>query len=128
MRTVRRTRRVASWLCALAVLFAAIAPSVSHALAAADAAVPWGSADVCGSGDRSLRASSAPGQPETPALPGKHCDYCSVQGSPPGLPASSGAVWTPPAQAPDPFGESGARPPASREGRTPPSRGPPRIS
>jgi Protein of unknown function (DUF2946) len=125
MRAVRRNRFVASWVCALALMFAAVAPSISHALAAANAAVPWWAGDVCRSGDNGARRSSLPGQPEAPAKVGKHCDYCSLQGSPPGVPASSSALWPVRSPEPETYRDSAACPPASGHWSPPQSRGPP---
>lgn len=97
------------WIALLAILFNALAPSISHALAWAGSA-PYPS-DIC-----SASAAPSPAQkaPAPASLSMKHCVMCTVHGSadgllpavPPSLPALHAAA---PAETPAPSSHA-ARP------------------
>ena len=93
MRTLRAHRRFAIWLAAIAVLFGAIAPSISHALGSSRVAA-W--MEVCSVQGATLRQVDSTDKRES--LPtGKHllehCPYCSIHLPTLGVPAS---VWNAP--------------------------------
>ncbi|MGV7206313.1 DUF2946 family protein [Oxalobacteraceae bacterium A2-2] len=84
--TIQRTLTL--WLAALAVLFAALAPSVSHALAART--ITW--SEICTAEGAKLVADPQK-QPADPLQHHvKHCPYCATHGGsttlPPPLPVS----------------------------------------
>lgn len=90
----RSTSRIAAWIACFAILFAAWAPAVSHALAASgnDDAALW--TEICTVDGLTLVKSEnspdhdAAGQNKH-AAGMEHCPYCLPQGSMPGLPSSS---------------------------------------
>lgn len=99
----RVTRRLATWIAVLAVLMAALAPAISHALAS-DGSSAW--IEVCtAQGSRWLQADAERGEDSTPGTGQtlKHCPYCNlhpnVLGIPPtpvmALPASESATAVP---------------------------------
>jgi hypothetical protein len=75
MRLAGSTRRLAAWIAALAVLMAALAPALSHAMAAEQAA-RW--IEVCGAqGSKWIAGDDASGAPKT--LHGLElCPYCTL--------------------------------------------------
>jgi hypothetical protein len=84
-----RRRTLAHWATLVALVLSVLAPSVSHAVAAARGELaPW--SVVCSAAD-SLRAGwPAPTQGDLPADLTRgldHCPYCSLQHSHPGAPA-----------------------------------------
>ncbi len=84
------TRRIAAWIACFAVLLAALAPSISHAISAArDASDPWG--DICSqTGYQQVHTHgghhhSAP-SPLKKGLHFEHCPFCFTHGGSVGLP------------------------------------------
>lgn len=75
---VRAWSCCANWIAILAVLFAALAPTVSHALQSARAA-SW--AEICGAQGPKRILIDESGEPVAPAALHvvEHCAYCSVQ-------------------------------------------------
>lgn len=76
------TRRYAAWLACFAILFAALAPSVSHALAAT-AGATW--AEVCSTGGAKLVKVSADQDEKSSPVTEKsshfeHCPFCATHG------------------------------------------------
>lgn len=79
MRSSRAARSLTSWIAILAILMAALAPSISHALGAPQGA-SW--IEVCSAvgakwvqpGDASTDTAPAPAD----AHPFEHCPYCSL--------------------------------------------------
>ncbi|MDC8757192.1 DUF2946 domain-containing protein [Janthinobacterium fluminis] len=86
------TRRFTAWIACFAILLAALAPSISHAIAADDSSSAW--IEICSiAGTRFVQADSDDGQPLSPAsieqsLHFDHCPFCSAHGGAPGLPSS----------------------------------------
>lgn len=78
------TRRALTlWIAMLAVLFSALAPAVSHALAAGDSTSSWG--EICsvnGARPTSLSAGT-PQKPVKDALQHhiEHCPFCATHGA-----------------------------------------------
>ncbi len=89
MRLRRHTRVLTSWLAILAILMAAIAPSISHAMALKKAA-PW--VEICSSdGARWVQAhAGSNGDVPSPldAHKFEHCPYCSFHAGGVALPAA----------------------------------------
>lgn len=84
MRLRRPARLVATWLATLALLLAALAPTLTHALAGTKAAAAW--IEVCSAeGSRWLPAADHDGG-RTSAHTLEHCPYCSLQSDLPLLP------------------------------------------
>jgi hypothetical protein len=91
----RATARLATWIAALAVLLAALAPAVSHAVGSRDAAT-W--VEICTTlGSKWIQRSVAPG--EGPAEPApvlkhalEHCPYCSIHTPVADLPPAASPV------------------------------------
>jgi hypothetical protein len=84
----RRMHRLTAWIAAFAILLAALAPSISHALAAKrNAGAPWN--EIC-----SVSDASKAGFGKTAPAPAdqlshlKHCPFCSMHGGTTGLPPS----------------------------------------
>jgi hypothetical protein len=85
MRAVRAHRRLTSWIAALAVLLAALAPALSHALASGTGA-HW--IEICTTqGSRWIQAGED-GTERTPASAHllEHCPYCTLHAPALGLP------------------------------------------
>lgn len=90
MQSIRRLFRQAAWLALVAILALALAPTVSHALAASGPGNPW--AEICtDAGGRTLVVASAePAGPTTAADAGEaptgvpahlgHCPLCGPSG------------------------------------------------
>ncbi|WP_200228185.1 DUF2946 domain-containing protein [Rubrivivax gelatinosus] len=87
-------RRRVGWLMATALLLAALAPSVSHALQASRG-IGW--VEVCTTqGSRWIQAQADP-QPEAPARLQalEHCLYCSLHAPATGLPPDEAPALAP---------------------------------
>ncbi len=89
MRCRRVTRVLTSWLAILAILMAAFAPSISHALGS-KFGPSW--VEVCTpSGAKWVQAGNGAGD-EAPALSGghllEHCPYCSLHANAIAVPAT----------------------------------------
>lgn len=91
MRMDRLTRHFAAWLACFAVLFAALAPSISHAMSAAKGE-PW--AEICTidgakfvkiGGDQLLK--SDPGTQKSMHF--EHCPFCATHGGSLALPRAA---------------------------------------
>lgn len=90
----RRGRRALAWLAGLALLFAALAPAVSHALAAARGP---GWTQVCSAHDA---GGPQPGDDAAARLAAAtHCPCCSAELPTPGLPPAEQADLPAPAAA-----------------------------
>ncbi len=89
------TRRFAAWIACLAILFAALAPSVSHAMAASRGDA-W--TEICSAaGIKLIKASDGQGDPaETPTASShlEHCPFCATHPSTVSLLPASG--WSMP--------------------------------
>jgi hypothetical protein len=88
----RQTRRITTWLAAMAILFAALAPSISHALASAGKLSPtW--MEICSAeGSKAFKGDDAGGatQKKNSSVGFEHCPYCTVHGGSVGLPPTAG--------------------------------------
>jgi hypothetical protein len=101
MRLHRAPRVLASWIAVLAILMAALAPAISHALGAEDGA-PW--IEVCSSvGAKWVQledgsTNQAPGPGDGHAF--EHCPYCSLHANAVAIPATLLVVaWVEPVSA-----------------------------
>lgn len=94
MRAFRAHRRLTTWLAALAILFAALAPSLSHALASASGS-DW--IEVCTIQGSKWIATGEDGSERGPASAHvlDHCPYCSVHAPTLGLPPANDSVQPP---------------------------------
>jgi hypothetical protein len=96
----RLFHRLATWAAFVAVLMAALAPALSHALASRGDA---GWVEVCtAEGSRWVQGSGGPGEPAAPAGAHAldHCGYCTLHTDDPALPgADQQAEPVPPARA-----------------------------
>ena len=93
MRELRAHSRLTSWIAALAILLASLAPSLSHALASATGA-SW--VEICtAQGAKWIQADEDGAEP-APASANvlEHCPYCSLQAPTLGLPPATG--WSQP--------------------------------
>jgi hypothetical protein len=85
------TRRFTAWIACFAILLAALAPSISHAMAGAGATSAW--IEICSiAGTRFVQAddgdkTAAPGSIEQ-SLHVDHCPFCSAHAGSPGLPSN----------------------------------------
>jgi hypothetical protein len=90
VQTIRRLFRQATWLAIFAMLGLALAPTVSHALAASGPGNPW--AEICSVAGGKLVvadvAGAAGGQAEAGTHLG-HCPLCGQIGSAPALPSAA---------------------------------------
>lgn len=94
------TRRFAAWAACLAILLSALAPAVSHALAAArGGGIAW--MEVCSvagiklvQADAGMKKPGAPTSHEALAQAG-HCPFCSTHASSFGLPPAAAIVFQP---------------------------------
>lgn len=90
MRLRRVSRVLTSWMAVLAVLMAALAPSISHALGSKNGG---SSIEICTSvGAKWVNAGGGNGDeaPKTPsAHPLEHCPYCSLHATTIPIPAAS---------------------------------------
>ncbi|MFC5474738.1 DUF2946 domain-containing protein [Paraherbaspirillum soli] len=85
----RSTRRFASWIACFAILLASLAPSISHAIAAAQGGTPW--IEICTTGGNKFVPAADGQDPSspTPAEHGihlEHCPFCFTHGGSLGLP------------------------------------------
>lgn len=88
MRTFRIHRRLTSWVAALAILLASLAPALSHAMASA-AGSGW--VEICTTqGSKRIQAGDD-GSQRAPALAHvlDHCPYCSLHAPTLGLPPAT---------------------------------------
>jgi hypothetical protein len=94
MRFRRTTRVLTSWMAVLAILMAALAPSISHALESKNGP-SW--VEICTSvGAKWVNAGGDAGD-EAPSFPGahpqEHCPYCSLHVNAIAIPAAPVAVF-----------------------------------
>lgn len=87
-------RRITAWLSCLVLLFAALAPSVSHALQSSRGA---GWVEVCtADGSRWVAAGAEDSNPLPAQAHGlEHCPFCSLHAPTPGLPPADLLVVPP---------------------------------
>jgi hypothetical protein len=88
MRAVRAHRRLTSWIAALAILLASLAPALSHALASATG-TQW--VEICtAQGSKWIKAGED-GSERSPASAHvlDHCPYCSLHAPTLGLPPAT---------------------------------------
>jgi hypothetical protein len=100
MRMSRAAHRLTIWIASFAILLAALAPSISHAVAAATGGVPNGWTEVCtADGAKLVKLDGAPSSPDAPAdkaLHFEHCPFCLHHATGAGLlPASDIALPAP---------------------------------
>ena len=99
MQMSRATRALTSWIAILAILMAALAPAIAHALTA-NGSHPW--IEVCtSSGSKWIQSDSSSGDPSSDRSGVQdlaHCPYCTLQVHTPVLLPSQNDV-TLPAQA-----------------------------
>ncbi len=89
VQTLRRLFRQATWLALVAMLGLALAPTVSHALAASGPGNPW--AEICSvAGGKMVVADAAGVQADAGAHLG-HCPLCGQIGNAPPLPVAESA-------------------------------------
>jgi hypothetical protein len=82
------TRHLAAWLAFCAILFAALAPSVSHALASARGELM---VEICSpAGSRFVDVNAAQTDAPAAAAHFEHCPFCSTQGDMPAALPSTG--------------------------------------
>lgn len=92
MKSSRSTFQIAAWIASLAMLLAALAPTVSHALAAsAKEGSLW--TEICTAAGIKLvksddGAQDKQGGKNRQIASMEHCPYCLPQGAMPGLPAA----------------------------------------
>jgi hypothetical protein len=93
MRLAATTRRLATWIAALAILMAALAPALSHALGAQQAA-SW--IEICSAqGSKWLPVDDDGSSKPKAAHAFEHCPYCTVHAQGLGLPPVVPAVAHP---------------------------------
>jgi hypothetical protein len=86
-------RHLIAWIASLAILMAALAPAISHAVArGTGSSGSW--AEICSAlGAKRVRIDDAASEPRIPAAPAEHafqhCPYCSFNAAAPGLPPTS---------------------------------------
>jgi len=86
VQTVRRLFRPATWLAILAMLGLAIAPTISHALAASGPGNPW--AEICSAASgQAVAAADAPGRQSDAGAHLGHCPLSGHLGNAPTLPS-----------------------------------------
>ncbi len=78
MQAIRRLFRQATWLAICAMLGLALAPTVSHALAASGPGNPW--AEICSVAGGKLVVADAAGAADTQADAGTHLGHCPLCG------------------------------------------------
>lgn len=88
----RVTRRFAAWIACFAMLFAALAPSVSHALSMSRGET-W--SEICSvAGKKFVKLGVAQGKIADPvtqeSIQLEHCPFCATHAGPLGLPPPSG--------------------------------------
>ena len=98
-----RRHRLAAWLACFAVLLAALAPSISHAVSALKGNAAW--VEVCTAAGTALvqvpmdqtpdqTPDQAPAQPAKP-MTGEHCVFCGSHAGSIALPASDVSLTIP---------------------------------
>ena len=94
MRASRAHRLLTTWIAALAILLASLAPSMSHALGAVQPA-SW--IEVCTTQGSKWVVPGKDGSERAPALAHvlEHCPYCSVHAPALGLPPALDSVLVP---------------------------------
>jgi hypothetical protein len=94
MRALCAHRRLTTWLAALAILLASLAPSLSHALASA-AGTDW--IEVCTTQGSKWIAAADDGSERAPASVHvlEHCSYCSIHAPALGLPPANDSAQLP---------------------------------
>lgn len=96
----RATKRFAAWIACCAILMASLAPSISHALAAAsNAGSFW--AEICSASgikllkvadDAANQQASGSSSPAEKGLQFEHCPFCFTHAASFGLPPSAGFI------------------------------------
>jgi hypothetical protein len=88
MRAVRAHRRLTSWIAALAILLASLAPALSHALASATGST-W--IEICTTQGSKWIKAGEDGSEHSPASAHvlDHCPYCSLHAPTLGLPPAT---------------------------------------
>lgn len=83
----RAPKRLTSWIAAVAILLASLAPSLSHALGST-AGASW--IEICTSQGSKWITEKSDGSPSTPIASHifEHCPFCSMHAPAPGLPPS----------------------------------------
>jgi hypothetical protein len=92
VQAIRRLFRQATWLAIFAMLGLALAPTVSHALAASGPGNPW--AEICSVAGGKVVVANASGAAGSQAEAGTHlghCPLCGQLGSAPALPVAESA-------------------------------------
>ena len=93
------TRRLAAWIACFAILLAALAPSISQAVANAKQQSGSGWAEICSvAGIRFVQvdgATSDDGKSAGKAMQMEHCAFCSTHAGSVGLPPTSPALPLP---------------------------------
>lgn len=84
MLTFLKRRTLHVWIALMAVLFGALAPSISHALAASRNTQAWG--EICSAAGTVKKSPSDTLQHHL-----EHCPYCATQGASSGLPPTAPA-------------------------------------
>ncbi|WP_393938690.1 DUF2946 domain-containing protein [Piscinibacter sakaiensis] len=94
MRAVRAHRRITSWIAALAILLASLAPALSHALASATGA-DW--IEICTTQGSKWIQAGEDGTERTPASAHllEHCPYCTLHAPALGLPPAASLAHLP---------------------------------
>lgn len=85
-----RTRALHVWIALLAILFGALAPAFSHAVAPRDRLA--GSMEICTMDGIKTVSSDDAGTGAPPDHILKHCSYCLSHSTPPALPPTTGFV------------------------------------
>jgi hypothetical protein len=90
------TQRLAAWIACLAILFAALAPAISHAVTLAKRSdISW--MELCSATDhRFVQVSDSDGAPDSAAhhkaMQFEHCPFCSTHAGSFGLPPATASV------------------------------------
>jgi hypothetical protein len=95
MRALRTHRRLTSWIAALAILLASLAPALSHALASATGS-NW--VEICTTQGSKWIQAGEDGSERAPASGHalEHCPYCSLHAPALGLPPATDLAQPPP--------------------------------
>lgn len=94
MRAVRAHRRITSWIAALAILLASLAPALSHALASATG-TNW--IEICTTQGSKWIPAGEDGTERAPPSAHllEHCPYCTLHAPALGLPPAAALVHLP---------------------------------
>jgi hypothetical protein len=93
MKIDRPTQRLTAWIACFAILLAALAPTISHALAAGGKTNAW--LEICSTTANKLIQVADSQNPEKPSIPieksmhFEHCPFCSTHAGSLGLPPPS---------------------------------------